>query len=335
VVVLDHSSTDSTVELLRALIPHVQILHYAGPLDFATMRNQVLGAAQQLLTNPLTEWLLVSLDFDEWVDANWHEELLAWYNEQPAPVLGALRYCDRGVFWSQPKVSPAEFLVSWHYMVHEVLTSNLATITVEPLLVEHRPLEKSRNYLPLLQQQTERWPTDSRTWFYYARELHATGDVGAAIGAWLTCLRHSGWSWERSDVCCRLANAIPSDGWYWNSRAVVEEVANRQAHVQLADYYFEQCNWPAAITALTTMLTVATTKPDCYFYDPTHWGFLPWVKLANSYYNLALYSHSLRCAEFARVANGGDTPSELSSLFAKCLRHGPSRAATGDLPCLI
>ncbi|WOL24382.1 beta-1 protein [Yersinia phage fHe-Yen9-02] len=171
ICVVDTGSQDGTVQILGKFDhPNFHLM-----FDYADERN--LGASRNLAATPFPDnALIVWLDIDErFDDDNWVDALRAMPNIAQADSVSITMHNGNSTYYQ--KKAYRKKLYDWKYRAHEVLMSrnpdshNRVTLTA-PFATNHYPdLDKERNYLYELALDVRDDPRDSRSSFYYAREL--------------------------------------------------------------------------------------------------------------------------------------------------------------------
>lgn len=272
-LIVDTGSTDDTVDVAErcgCVVASITV----DPWRFDVARNKALA----FLPDDID--YCISLDADEVLMPGWRQEM-----EKVDPGVTRIRY--KYVWSSNPDGSErlvfggdkihARHNYYWKHPVHEVLMCSGTEVQGwTDLDMRHYPdPTKSRGqYLPLLELSVEEDPTDDRNRYYLGREYMFHHMYDKAIPHFLEHLKLSTWKPERCFSMRYLATAT-GDREHWLLRACAESPERREPWVDLAQYYYEQKNWPSCYAAARQALAI-TEKPLEYLCEPEAWGSTPY-----------------------------------------------------------
>ena len=287
IVLLDTGSVDKTVDLAKDLGVEVTVQVF-DPWRFDTARNASLALV------PDDVDYCIALDLDEVLVPGWREELEKAHEEgwtRPRYQYTWSWNADGspGLVYGGDKIH-ARHGYTWRHPVHEVITPLVAEKQGwVGLQIEHHPdYSKSRSqYLPLLALSVEEDPNDDRNAYYYARELYFHGDNDEAVKEFYRylALPTATWDAERSKAMRFLSQLEPRKRESWLLKATAEAPHRREPWVDLAQYYYEQSQWPLCFAAATRALDIKE-KPLEYLCEADAWGSKPYDLAALSAYHL-------------------------------------------------
>jgi len=273
--VADTGSTDNTIARLdQHRIPAQRI--NVRPWRFDDARN----AALALL--PADFDVVISLDMDETLTANWREIIEQnWHGTR-------LKY---GYVWSwlgdRPNVVflsdkiAGRFTHRWHHPVHEILVPTVPEVvcTTQDIVIEHHPDgEKSRgHYLDLLILAVKEDPTDDRSAHYLGREYYFHRRYADAIAEFTRhlALPRATWVPERASSMRYIAKCQDAQGdrtaaYQWYLRAALED-SSRESWVEAARFCLSQNAFHATLDfcerALASGATIDTYMAERYAND--------------------------------------------------------------------
>jgi glycosyltransferase involved in cell wall biosynthesis len=283
-LILDTGSTDGTLEIAKSLGIHIEIKDFV-PWRFDSARNHALS----MLPDDID--LCISLDLDEVLSEGWRQEV-----EKASDMASRFTY---KYVWSHKEDGTEDVSFNsdkchsrhgytWKYPVHEVLHYLNGQEVFQHLgfQINHYPDEsKSRaQYLPLLKMAVYDNPKDSRTAFYYARELYFNSKFKQSEKEFIRYLKldSSTWRAERSKAM-RYLNEITGDIiWLW--RAVSEAPDRREGWMDLANIGYADLDWPLCFYASSKALAIEE-RPMDYLNESFAWGELPHdLNAISSYY---------------------------------------------------
>ncbi len=337
VYILDTGSTDATID---AFYVHPNVFVYEH--EFETFR---FDAARNLLLSyvrakPSTYCLY--LDLDERLEPDWYDKLVAhltlfteengepdaiymkWYQEDVDNTFSNLRIHKRGYY-------------EWKYPVHEVLVPSVMGKVLkynEPfitahldLFVVHKPQDKERNYLPLLDIALKEDPNDLRTLHYYARELMFLGYYEAAIEYFdRYLLNNPTWAAEIAQIHAYKAQCSKQLEKWWDVeidylKSIAAFPKTRESYLALAEYYESCLEYGSAYGMVQTALRI-TIPPvgESMYLAYSAWEERPYVLAARLATNLGLLN---KAAEYALEGLRINKTPELMVLYVQ---------ATGKVP---
>ena len=304
VIVADTGSTDGTDHRLRWAGATVYTIGIS-PWRFDKARDAALALV------PTDIDVCISLDLDEVLEPGWRAELeRVW-----TPGTTRLRYLYEwgpGVRFYYEKIH-ARTGYHWHHPCHEYPRPDGRVPEVwaetDRLLVTHHPdPSKSRGqYLDLLALSVQEDPACPRNAFYYARELTFYGrhtEAVAELGRFLA-LPGATWHVERAYALRLLGQSYAALGDTVNARKFLEDATreaptHREPWVALAQFAYEQQDWPTCRGAAERALSITTPEP-VYTADPKVWGAWPHDLAALSCYFLKSFDdailHGVRACE--------------------------------------
>jgi glycosyltransferase involved in cell wall biosynthesis len=241
VVLGDTGSTDKTVEAARDLGAQVNSIA-VQPFRFDMARNATLALV------PSDVDVVINVDVDEVLVEGWREQL------ESAPQADRYSY-DYVWSWTangKPDVRfdsdkcHSRFGWVWRHPCHE----NLYPSTDTPLKTGHGgfaihhhpdPTKPRSQYLGLLSLAVKEDPNDARMMHYYARELffHGKWDEARERFQRHLAMPSSLWRAERAQSLRYIAKMdYNPERWLWS--AVAEDMARRDALVDLVDFYLKE-----------------------------------------------------------------------------------------------
>ena len=294
--IADTGSTDKTVELAKSLGINVTTIS-VKPWRFDDSRN----AALALLPDDID--MCISLDMDEYLGEGWREEM-----EKAPKDATRIRYNytwnfnpdgTPGLVFGGDKIH-ARHHYRWKHPVHEVITPDRITEVQywSQLNLYHKADDtKSRGqYLPLLKLSVEEDPTDDRNAYYYARELFFHGRYKEANKAFKhhLSLKTAVWKPERAASMRYIAKTEEDNEQklIWITNAVKECPGRRESLVELAQYYYDNLDWPNCLTAAKKALAIKE-RPMEYLCEDFAWGYLPHDLAAMGAYYTGKYEDAL------------------------------------------
>jgi len=266
VVILDTGSTDNSVKLLKEKGAKVHIKTYEK-FRFDTARNDCLNLT------PEDSDFCVSIDMDEYIEKGWREKL----EKAVKPETTQLFYNNNyKIDEKTNKVIKSLFVgkihkrnsYKWVYPVHEVLDytgiEKEITDTVT-FSVNHHPILKEKNYLPLLEDMVLEYPDDSRPFFFLAREYYFLSQYEKAIDYFNKFLymsysdryNYTGQAQFRANAnlyLAKIAHAQNKNPLVFTLQAVAENTYMRESWYWLGQSWALVQNWKSAESALLNAL---------------------------------------------------------------------------------
>lgn len=291
ICVADTGSTDGTQEKLRELgvkVTDVAIMPWRFDLAF--------NIALSLL--PADCDVCIRLDMDERLQPGWREALekvwkptttklrypYVWnWNSDGSP--GRQWYCDR---------IHARSGYYWIGHTHEGLCSRLPeeqVFTDDVKIYQYAEVKDKKSDLPLLQEAIREWPHDARLRAYLGREYMYQGFNDESKKTYLEFLSMSWDKIERGQAMINLSYIDAENKEFWLKMAHIEVPGHREPLVNLAQYYYEQKDWPKCYKAAKDALAI-TEHPMDYTCTPEAWGWQPHDLLSIAAWNLNLYHES-------------------------------------------
>lgn len=326
VVLYDTGSADGTVEAAR---DHGVTVHRGAvlPWRFDDARNASLAAV------PADIDLCIALDVDEVLQPGWRDAL------EVAHQTGLTR--PRYLYtwsWTEPGIPGLQYHgdkvhhrvgYRWRHPVHEVLTTWGDRVEVQGFMpgfeIHHHPdPSKSRGqYLPLLAWSVAEDPDDDRNAYYYARELMYAGRVEESVAEFQRhlALPRARWNLERASSMRYIGRMLDSEEWLL--KAVEEAPDQREARVELAEFYYRHAEWDLCLMAAEGALA-QTDRSAAYLIEGDSWTWKPHDQAAIALYRLGRYAEA---AEHGRRALDLAVPWERARLAANLRWYEDDAAA--------
>jgi glycosyltransferase involved in cell wall biosynthesis len=300
-LIVDTGSTDKTVELAKSLgINTAQIC--VKPWRFDTGRNASLALVPDDMD------YCIPLDMDEIMLPGWRAELEKAYEVKATrPRYNYVWNWNSdgtpGLTFGGDKIH-ARHGYRWKHPVHEVLMPDRMQEVVfwtGATMEHHADNTKSRSqYLALLKASTEEDPNDDRNAFYYARELFFYNKFEEASKEFKRhlALPKAQWPPERAASMRYLGKVNPEEEEVWFTLAAATAPGRREAHVDLAKYYYSTSQWDKCFEQASIALAIIE-KPLEYLCEAEAWGYLPHDMASISCYHLGKYDEAVGYAKAA------------------------------------
>ena len=312
VVVLDTGSRDGTAEALRSLGAIVEKKRYVkwnnttdyyniksnggdAPWRFDEARNDSIDLAIRRVPDAD---ILVCTDLDEVLLPGWRDKLeTAWrrYTKKNGvePTTAQYEYVwnfnadgSDGTKFLYEKVHSVSSGARWTHPVHEILSYNSEKrmVRVEGMRLEHHadPAKSRGQYLSLLELSVAEDPADDRNTHYLGREYMFRRRWDNAIR---TLEKHlslprATWRAERAASMRYIARCYGEKKdtamqEMWLRRAMLEEPAQREAALELAELMHSTKQWGALVRACEACLAVKERRLS-YLTKAEAWGYRPW-----------------------------------------------------------
>lgn len=302
--ILDTGSTDRTIELAQAYGIWV-VYKPINPWRFDVARNASLDMI------PEDYDICIALDMDEVLVPGWREHL---ENIKPSTTRPRYTYTwswkedgSPGLQYNGDKIH-ARHGYTWRHPVHEVITPTVHEVQEDVgLEIHHFPDNtKSRSqYFPLLELAVEEDPNDDRNLFYLGREYYFNQMYDKSAATLKRHLELSTWPAERATAMRYLSQCEPERRLYWLLRAVAEAPNRREPWVELAQYWYEQNNWPQCYAAAKEAIEIRQ-KPLEYLCEDFAWGERPYDFAALSAYHMGLRNVAIVYGTIAKQINPDD-----------------------------
>jgi glycosyltransferase involved in cell wall biosynthesis len=273
-LIADTGSTDKTIKIAQELGVNVAQIG-VRPWRFDDARNASLSLI------PSDVDICIALDMDEVLLPDWRQHL---ENIKPETTRPRYRYVwswqadgSPGLTYGGDKIHRRDGY-RWRHPVHETLTA-VAGETQEwiGLEIQHHPDHtKSRSqYFPLLDLARKESPTDDRTAFYYARELHYHRRFDEAVTEFkrFLDLPTATWKPERA-AAMRFIAKSGHDSMRWYTMATLESPDRREPWVDLAQHCHDLKDWDGCSLAAKRALAI-TEKQMEYLCEAEAWGARP------------------------------------------------------------
>lgn len=301
-LVADTGSSDGTAEALRDRSVTVHNIA-VKPWRFDDARNSALSLI------PSDVDVCISMDMDEYMEPGWRQHLERCWVEGTT----RLRYTYVHSFNAQGEPlhsfmadkAHARFHYRWRRPVHETVFSSLheQIVTAPDVIMNHKQDgNKSRGqYLPLLIQSYQEFPDCSQTLYWLAREFafhNRNEEAVEHFRRYLDMTALHGWLDERSEAMNWLSKLMPHEKLKWLRLSVAEAPQRREAWLNLAEHYYNECDWPNLYAAAQSGLAI--TQPSNSYLDYPHaWGGKLWDLAGLGAWNLGLKEKSLEMFEQA------------------------------------
>ena len=288
IFILDTGSTDNTVTKAKELGINVEVKVF-NPWRFDVARNYALNQLPDDID------YCIALDMDEVLVEGWRTHL----DNLPTNITRPrYKYIwswkddgTEGLTYGGDKIHKRHGYI-WKHPVHEVLTpTDIEKQSWIKLQIHHYPdnSKPRSSYLPLLKLSVEEDANDPRNAFYYARELYfyrqcveATEEFNKFLN-----LPRATWKPERARAMRYLYTLTNNVKWLWD--AVNECPDRREGWVELAQYAYDNKDWPLVMFACSRALDI-TEKPLEYLNEEFAWGYKPHDLLAIAAYYLGIIS---------------------------------------------
>jgi glycosyltransferase involved in cell wall biosynthesis len=253
ITILDTGSVDRTVERFRGY-DRVNVFQAVfSPFRFDDARNVCLSLV------PGDIDVAISIDVDEVIQPGWRDNLdMVWtHNTTRLQYPFVWSWKDDGTpaiqFYSDKIHSRHGY--RWNLPAHEILefkSGNQVFSRTDLIAIHHHPdASKSRsNYINLLEVGYKENPTNSRSQYYYARELYFVGRQPEASEVFQKYLDNpaSVWRHERSEAMIYLSKMNGNTMWKnkWAYIAASECPERREVWWNLYDREIDNGNFSLA-----------------------------------------------------------------------------------------
>jgi tetratricopeptide (TPR) repeat protein len=301
ILIADTGSTDNTVKVARSLGITVHQIS-VSPFRFDDARNASLALL------PADMDYCIALDMDEQLTPNWRQALEAAHEQ------GLDRPSYRRIeAFNEDGSANLEFDgfkihrrkgVRWHYPIHEVpywySEEEEVKGRIEGLEIHHRQdKSKSRGqYLGMLEQAVKENP-DARNLYYLGREYYYYKRFDEAAKILKSYLTLSVFPEERSAACRTLSSCEPDIAEEWLMKGI-EEHANRESVLALANHYYQTKQWPECLLISKKALEF-TERPMGFLSENWAWSHMAHDLIAVSSWQLGdyptAYEHGIKALE--------------------------------------
>lgn len=294
-VLYDTGSQDRTVEVAR----DVGVRVHRGsvvPWRFDDARNASLAAV------PSDVDYCIALDADEQLMPGWRDALEAahdagWTRPRYLYTWSWVEENVPGLQYHGDKVH-VRHGYRWRHPVHEVLSTYGNTVETQGFMpgfeIHHHPdPSKSRGqYLPLLAWSVAEDPDDDRNAYYYARELMYAGRVEESVAEFQRhlALPRARWNLERASSMRYIGRMLDSEEWLL--KAVEEAPDQREARVELAEFYYRHAEWDLCLMAAEGALA-QTDRSAAYLIEGDAWTWKPHDQAAIALFNLGRHGEAV------------------------------------------
>lgn len=300
-VVADTGSTDGTVEALRERGVQVSVIKIK-PWRFDDARNMALALVPEDVD------VCISMDMDEMMAPGWREEL----EKHWLPGTTRLRYHyvhnfdanDQPLSQFLADKLHSRFGYRWKRAVHETIfpIGDEKTVVAPSVVMWHKqdPSKSRGQYLPLLETSYKEMPRDSQLCYWLAREYawYNQPENAAEHFQKYLAMPESGWADERSEAMKWLAKCLPHEELKWLRLSSVESPTRREVWLNLAEYYYNNADWPNLYAAAKEGLK-CVHKSNSYLDYSHAWGGRMYDLCGLGAWNLGLKDESLRMFEEA------------------------------------
>lgn len=195
IFLLDTGSDDGTFEQARELAkqsPDRITVERAifDPFNFSKARNMCLDMVRNTMPeHTLCMWA----DLDERIESDWYTKLVSLFDDknlrcdEPTVITTEMLFhvAPNGEVLMQYPQSKIHTVngYKWQYACHEILeaTGNSTKAVSDVTFTHNRDENKTRDYLPILEEQYIQNKSNLRSLYYYGRELYYSGQHDKAL----------------------------------------------------------------------------------------------------------------------------------------------------------
>lgn len=308
IIVVDTGSTDKTMELFKHYQRFLGSLIEIHTLELDNFRfDDARNFALSKVPDDMD--ICVSLDLDEVPSTDFFKTLKECWT--PTTTRAWVKWDTGNVWWNNNRVHSRNGY-KWKYPCHELIVPSIEEHIIRcDVTVNHIPDDSKprTSYLKMLRQGFKEMPDDSRMFTYFMRELSyykmwdeivgLSHRVESFLGYWIVEMAQT----YRiiGDANYVLGNLDKAEKSYIQAT----EVAPRELEswLSLAFFYYRTNQWAKCAGAADK---VNYLQPGDHYIakDSSVWSMYDLLSL--SYWNMGIYSESLRYAKLAYKANDKD-----------------------------